>query len=97
MTSRPNDLRCRRALAAVQLAAGRPQDALATLQPLLGSEPDVSTMRLAAAVYEANKDTPNAVKILQRRHCQGSELRLPFTPISLKLPWTTSPFRRGLR
>ena len=65
MTSRPNDLRCRRALAAVQLAAGKPQDALATMQPLLGSDPDVSTMRLAAAVYEANKDTPNAVKILR--------------------------------
>ena len=58
-------LRCRRALVAVQLAAGRPQEALATMQPLLDSDPDVSTMRLAAAVYEANKDTPNAVKILR--------------------------------
>ena len=58
-------MRARRALAAVQLAAGRPQDALATLQPLLDANPDVSTMRLAAAVYEANKDTPNAVKILR--------------------------------
>jgi len=35
------------------------------LQPLLGSDPDASTMQLAAAVYEANKDTPNAVKILR--------------------------------
>jgi tetratricopeptide (TPR) repeat protein len=65
MTSQPNDTRCRRALAAVQLAAEKPQDALTTLQPLLASDPDVSTMRLAAAVYEANKDTPNAVKILR--------------------------------
>jgi tetratricopeptide (TPR) repeat protein len=65
MTSQPKDTRCRRALAAIQLAAGRPQDALTTLQPLLASDPDVSTMRLAAAVYEANKDTPNAVKILR--------------------------------
>ena len=65
LASQPGDERARRALAAVQLAAGRPQDALATLQPLLDASPDVSTMRLAAAVYEANKDTPNAVKILR--------------------------------
>jgi tetratricopeptide (TPR) repeat protein len=65
MTSHPDDIRCRRALAAVQLAAEKPQDALATMQPLLVSNPDVSTMRLASAIYEANKDTPNAVKILR--------------------------------
>jgi tetratricopeptide (TPR) repeat protein len=65
MTSQPTDARCRRALAAAQLAADKPQDALTTLQPLLASDPDVSTMRLAAAVYEANKDTPNAVKMLR--------------------------------
>jgi tetratricopeptide (TPR) repeat protein len=65
LASQPDDVRARRGLAAVQLAAGRPQDALATLQPLLDANPDVSTMRLAAAVYEANKDTPNAVKILR--------------------------------
>ncbi len=65
LTSRPEDIRCRRALAAVQLSAAKPEDALATVQPLLDSAPDASTMRLAAAVYEANKDTPNAVKILR--------------------------------
>jgi tetratricopeptide (TPR) repeat protein len=65
VTSRPNDPRCRRALAAVQLTAEKPLDALQTLQPLLDSTPDVSTMRLAAAIYEANQDTPNAVKILR--------------------------------
>jgi tetratricopeptide (TPR) repeat protein len=65
MTSHPDDIRCRRALAAVQLDAEKPQDALATVQPLLDSSPDVSTMRLASAIYEANKDTPNAVKILR--------------------------------
>jgi len=58
-------LRCRRTLAAAQLAAEKPQDALATVQPLLASNADVSTMRLAAAIYEANKDTPNAEKILR--------------------------------
>ena len=33
--------------------------------PAGGDNPDVSTMQLAAAAYEANKDTPNAVKILR--------------------------------
>jgi tetratricopeptide (TPR) repeat protein len=65
LSSHKDDPRARRGLAAVQLTAGQPQDALSTLQPLLGSDPDVSTMQLAAAVYEANKDTPNAVKILR--------------------------------
>lgn len=65
VTREPDDPRCRRGLAAVQLAAGKPQDALASLQPLLEGTPEASTMRLAAAAYEANKDTPNAVKILR--------------------------------
>lgn len=65
VTARPGDARSRRGLATVQLAAGNPRDALATIQPLLDSGPDVNTMRLAAAIYEANKDTPNAVKILR--------------------------------
>jgi tetratricopeptide (TPR) repeat protein len=65
MTSHPNDARFRRALVAVQLDAEKSQDALTTMQPLLATNPDVSTMRLAAAVYEASKDTPNAVKILR--------------------------------
>jgi tetratricopeptide (TPR) repeat protein len=65
LASHPDDIRCRRALAAVQLAADKPQDALATVEPLLNSNPDVSTMRLGSAIYEANKDTPNAVKILR--------------------------------
>jgi tetratricopeptide (TPR) repeat protein len=65
VASRPDDNRCRQALAAVQLAAERPQDALGTVEPMLASSADVSTMRLAAAIYEANKDTPNAVRILR--------------------------------
>ena len=65
LSSRPNDARCRQALAAVQLAAERPQDALGTLQPLLTSNADAGAMRLAAAIYEAKKDTPNAVRILR--------------------------------
>src|SRR6185503_3364819 len=65
LASRPDDVRCRRTLAAAELAAEKPQDALATLATALNSNPDVSTMRLAAAIFEANKDTPNAVKILR--------------------------------
>ena len=65
LSSHPDDPRARRGLAAVQLAAEQPQDAITTLQPLLtAASPDVSTMQLAASAYEANKDTPSAVKIL---------------------------------
>lgn len=62
----PDESRARRNLAAVQLAAGDPQNALATLQPILTVDnPEVDTLQLAAAIYEANKDTPNAVKTLR--------------------------------
>ncbi len=61
----PENPRWRRGLAAVQLASAKPQDAIATLQPLLAADPDVSTMRLAAAAFESEKDTPSAVKILR--------------------------------
>jgi len=59
-----DDPRARQGLAAVQLAAGQAQDALTTVQSLLDANPDVRTMQLAAAIYEANHDTPHAVKIL---------------------------------
>jgi tetratricopeptide (TPR) repeat protein len=49
LAAQPDDPRARRGLAAVQLDAGRPQDALTTLQPLLDSNPDVSSVQLAAA------------------------------------------------
>jgi tetratricopeptide (TPR) repeat protein len=65
LATRPDDVRCRRALAAVQLGADKPQEALTTLKPLLDANPDIGTMRLGAAIYEANNDTPNAVKILR--------------------------------
>jgi tetratricopeptide (TPR) repeat protein len=61
----PEDARARRGLAAVQLDAGKASDALATLQPSLRLDPDVDTMQLAAAAYEANGDTPNAVRVLR--------------------------------
>ncbi len=62
----PDDSRARRSLASVQLASERPQDALATLQPILMVEnPEVDTLQLAAAVYEGDNDTPKAVKTLR--------------------------------
>ena len=65
LASHPDDPRARRSLAVVQLAAAQPEAAVATLQPLLAaSDPEVTTMQLAAAAYEASKDTPNAVKTL---------------------------------
>jgi tetratricopeptide (TPR) repeat protein len=67
LASHPEDPRARRGLAVVQLASEQPEAALTTLQPLLtASDPEVSTMQLAAAAYEANKDTPNAVKVLDQ-------------------------------
>lgn len=63
LAAHPDDRRGRRSLAAAQLEAGQPRDAIATLQPLLGN-PDVTTLRLTAAAYEDAQDTPNAVKTL---------------------------------
>jgi tetratricopeptide (TPR) repeat protein len=65
LATRPDDPRARRDLAAVQLDAGDATGALSTLQPLLSSTTDINTMRLAADIYEANGDTPNAVKVLR--------------------------------
>jgi tetratricopeptide (TPR) repeat protein len=66
LSSNPNDPHTRRAFAATQLKAGHAPDALATIEPLLNtSNPDIPTLQLASAIYEANKDTPNAVKVLR--------------------------------
>jgi tetratricopeptide (TPR) repeat protein len=63
----PDDRRERRLLASVQLMAHQPQDALATLGPLLeGKEPEAETLELAASAYEDNKETPKAVSILRQ-------------------------------
>jgi tetratricopeptide (TPR) repeat protein len=54
-------------LAMVQTLAQRPKDALATLQPLLQeSTPDVKVLELAAAAYEADGNTPEAVRVLRQ-------------------------------
>jgi tetratricopeptide (TPR) repeat protein len=64
---KPEDGRERRLLAAIQLMAHLPQDALTTLQPLLrASDPDTATLELAATAYEDSKDTPPAVATLRQ-------------------------------
>src|SRR6266496_2592745 len=57
LASHPDDPRARRILAAAQLAGRQAEAAIATLQPILVGDPEVSTMQLAAAAYEGNKDT----------------------------------------
>jgi tetratricopeptide (TPR) repeat protein len=86
LAAHPDDARARRGLATIQLDAGKPQDALVTLQPLLDSNPDVGTTRLAAAAYEANQDTPNAVKVLREaivRNPREIPLYVDFADIAL--------------
>jgi tetratricopeptide (TPR) repeat protein len=64
---RPEDAPERRLLAAVQLMAHQPQDALATLQPMLHeSNPGAESLELAATAYEDSKDTPQAVTVLRQ-------------------------------
>ena len=65
VTAAPDNAKWRQGLAAVQMDAAKPQDALETLRPLLDADPDVSTMRLAAEAFEAEKNTPAAVKMLR--------------------------------
>ena len=67
VTLQPDDPRERRLLAAVQLMAGKPQEAIATLTPLLERPgPDAETLSLASAAYEKAGDTPRAVSTLRQ-------------------------------
>ena len=66
--------------------AHEPQDALATLQPLLqASSADSETLDLAATAYEDAKDTPQAVATLRQAMLldpQNVNLYLDFANIS---------------
>jgi tetratricopeptide (TPR) repeat protein len=54
-------------LASVQLMAQHPKDALATLDPLLqANPPEVEALELAASAYEADGNTPDAVRVLRQ-------------------------------
>jgi tetratricopeptide (TPR) repeat protein len=67
LASQSNDARARYNLAVVQLTASQPQNALATLQPLLdAAQPDPDVLDLASSAYEDSGDTPAAVKLLRQ-------------------------------
>ena len=64
---RPDDPREHLVLASIQLMAHKPQDAIATLQPLLASPGvDADTLQLASTAYEDAGDTPQAVSTLRQ-------------------------------
>lgn len=67
LTLNPENGHERRLLVALQLMAHQPQNALATLQPVLqAGNPDAETLELAATAYEDSKDTPQAVASLRQ-------------------------------
>ncbi|HUL35245.1 MAG TPA: tetratricopeptide repeat protein [Candidatus Eisenbacteria bacterium] len=62
----PQDARQLQVLASVQLMAQKPQDALATLKPLLEvPKQDPGVLQLASRAYEDTGDTPHAVSALR--------------------------------
>jgi len=92
----PDDQHERHLLAAIQLMANQPTEALTTLGPLLqANTPDAETLELASRAYEANKDTSRAVSALQQAILldpQNVNLYLDFTSIS----YTHGSFQVGI-
>jgi tetratricopeptide (TPR) repeat protein len=82
----PEDRRERQLLASLQLMAHKPQDAIATLDPLLGdNKPDAEVLELASAAYEDAHDTEKAVDTLRQAILidpQRVNLYLDFAAIS---------------
>jgi tetratricopeptide (TPR) repeat protein len=62
----PDDRRERQVLASVQLMSHQPEQAIATLNPLLVDTADASTLDLASAAYEDAHDTERAVDTLRQ-------------------------------
>ncbi|HZQ19123.1 MAG TPA: tetratricopeptide repeat protein [Terriglobales bacterium] len=81
----PENIEERRLLASVQLMANKPQEAIATLEPLLQTtNEDAATLELAASAYEDSGDTDKAVSTL--RHAimldpQNVQLYLDFASL----------------
>jgi tetratricopeptide (TPR) repeat protein len=64
---RPDDRQERHLLASMQLMVHKPQDALATLRPLLDDKnPNADALELASNAYEDAGDTPQAVTTLRQ-------------------------------
>lgn len=62
----PEDRRERQVTASVQLMAHQSTAAIATLNPLLSTTPDVASLELASAAYEDAHDTEKAVDTLRQ-------------------------------
>jgi tetratricopeptide (TPR) repeat protein len=62
----PEDRRERQVLASVQLMSHQPEQAIATLDPLLSNMPAASSLELASAAYEDAHDTDKAVEVLRQ-------------------------------
>ncbi len=62
----PDDSHIRARLAAIQLTTQHPQEAIATVQPLLQGQPETFVSELAAAAFEAGGDTPQAESTLRK-------------------------------
>jgi len=92
----PDDPQERQLLAAIQLMAHKPQDAVASLDPLLQADnPDAASLDLAAAAYEDAKDTPQAISTLRRAILldpRNVSLYLDFANIS----YTHNSFQVGI-
>jgi tetratricopeptide (TPR) repeat protein len=68
----PEDPREHLVLASIQLMAKKPQDALATLQPLLqAGNANADVLQLASAAYEDAGETPEAVSTLRQALLQA--------------------------
>jgi tetratricopeptide (TPR) repeat protein len=82
----PQDAQERRLLASIQVMTHKPQDAIATLSPLLANNSaDAATLELASAAYEDAHDTDKAVDALRRAILldpQNVNLYLDFAAIS---------------
>jgi tetratricopeptide (TPR) repeat protein len=67
VSAAPRDTRARISLAAAQLLADQPRDALATLDPILQeSDPDAEALDIASNASEKIGDTPRAVELLRK-------------------------------
>jgi tetratricopeptide (TPR) repeat protein len=67
LTLDPQSQQVRLDLALVQWKANRPQEALATLQPLMDATPALPNAELlAASIEETSNDTPHAVELLRK-------------------------------
>lgn len=81
----PEDKRERQVLASVQLMSHQPEQAIATLNPLLSNMPDASSLELVSAAYEDAHITEKAVDALRQailQEPQNVSLYVSFAALS---------------